>query len=136
MVAMIARGKISKRAGKRGKDSMSTLSPSAYLYRAQQLVCFRFCRPGSNCRWVESLGDEPDGKRQLPGELGDRSDGWPNGELPKEAEQHGGRGREDQWTSDKPQHGDEPGHKARPVHQVRHQHCVRPARETGSEQEG
>jgi hypothetical protein len=114
----------------------SQTPPITYLYRAQQLVRFRFCRLGGGCRCIESFGDEPEGERQLPGELGEAGDGWPNGVLPQEAEQHGGRGREDQWTSDQPQHRDEPGHKARPVHQVRHQHRVRPAREAGPDQEG
>src|SRR5215208_8185767 len=88
------------------------------LVNARQNAIIRVGIQGSNCRWIESLDDEPDAKRQLPSELRDYRDGRPHGDLLVEAEQRRGRRGEGHGAADQSQHGQVPWNESGAIHQV------------------
>src|ERR671916_277063 len=92
---------------------------------------------GSHCRWIESLDDEPDAKRQLPNELRDDHEAPQRGARLEDPEQYAHETGDEHGAGDEPQYGHAPWHQAGPVHQVAQDQPVADAdNEAGSEQEG
>src|SRR6266699_733054 len=86
-----------------------------YLFRAHQLVRFRFCIQGSNCRWIEPFSNEPDAQRKLKERDRDRGDRRLR--RPDEAEHHSEVACEEYGCSDDSDQGKASRHQTRLVQQ-------------------
>src|SRR5919112_5330246 len=75
-------------------------------------------RQGSNCRWVESLDDQPDAKRQLPNELRDDHDAPQHRRWLEGPEQYADETGKEHGAGDEPQYGHATWNESGGVHQV------------------
>ena len=115
---------------------MSVRRDDGGLLNARHDTIIRVGRQGSNRRWIESLDDQPDAKRQLPQELWHDCDGLHRTALLDDPQHDGSPRSDDQGTSYEPQHGHAPWHESGGVHQVAQYQPVTDAdHEAGSEQE-
>src|SRR5918994_3399678 len=106
------------------------------LVNARQNAIIGGGRHGSQGRFIETLDDEPDAKRQLPNELREGREDLPHRAYLDDPEYRGDPRRHDQRTADESQHGQAPGHESGGVHQVAQTQPVPYADyEAGSEQE-